>query len=99
MEKLEYMHANRSTIAHYMRSCDIQCRDELYDWMQKFVADKNAEFYCEEERERFIREMVDGQDPFVLDRYVEFLKSCFNTSSGCMSATERTGGVFADHSG
>ena len=74
---MEYLHANRSTVAHYMKNCDIKCRDELYDWMQRFSQSGTADFYDETERQRFIKEMIDVPDQHVLSRYVEFLRSCY----------------------
>lgn len=74
---IEYVHANRSTVAHYMKSCDIQCRDDLYDCIQRFLQNGTSGFYDEAERQRFIAEMIDVPDNHVLDRYVQFLKSCF----------------------
>lgn len=74
---MEYLHANCSTVAHYMRSCDVQCRDDLYDCIQKFLQNGTSSFYEETERQRFIDEMIDVPDPYVLERYVQFLKSCF----------------------
>jgi hypothetical protein len=74
---MEYLHANRSTIAQYMKSCDIQCRDDLYNWMERFFQNKSLDFYDEAERQQFIREIIDVPDQDVLTRYVKFLKSCF----------------------
>lgn len=76
---LDYLHAYRSTIAEYMRNCDIQCRDDLYDWIATFSEDKATPFYDEAERQRFIAEMIDVPDRSVLGRYVGFLKSCIES--------------------
>ena len=73
---LEYLHANRSTIAHYVKACDVQCRDDLYDWIEKFSQDRKAAFYNETERQQFIRGMIAAPDANVLTRYVEFLEYC-----------------------
>jgi spore coat polysaccharide biosynthesis predicted glycosyltransferase SpsG len=73
---IEYLYANYSTIAHYMKVTEIKCRDELYDIIDKLSKNKNIRFYDENERRRFIKEIIDVPDKFVLDRYVEFLKSC-----------------------
>lgn len=74
---MEYLHANCSTVAHYISSCDIKCRDDLYDWMQRFSQNGTIGFYDEAERQRFINEVIEVPDQHVLNRYVEFLKSCF----------------------
>ena len=36
---MEYLHAYRSNIAQYMESCDIKCRDDLYNLIQTFLKD------------------------------------------------------------
>jgi len=73
---LEYIYANYSTIAYYMKTTEIKCRDELYDILQKFIENKNLKIYNENERRRFIKEVIDATDKYVLERYCKFLKSC-----------------------
>jgi len=73
---LEYLYANYSTIAYYMKSTEVKCRDELYNVIEKLLKDKNFKFYDEKERKRFIKEVIDVPDKYVLERYCEFLKSC-----------------------
>lgn len=75
---LEYLHANYSTCAYYIKSSEIKCRDELYNTLQKFTKNKNHKFYDEKERRRFIKAMIDVTDPHVLERYSKFLKRCLN---------------------
>jgi hypothetical protein len=72
----EYLHANYSTIAYYFKESEIKFKDQLYDTIKKFVENKNMKFYNEQEREKFIREVIDVPDKKVLERYVDFLKSC-----------------------
>lgn len=74
---MEYLNANHTTVAHYMKTCEIKCRDDLYNWIQRFLQNGTDNFYDETERQRFIREIIDGSDKDVLKRYVKFLKSCF----------------------
>lgn len=74
---LEYIHANYSTVAYYIKNTEIKCRDELYDKISAFIKNKNVIFYNETERRKFIKEIIDVPDKFVLERYVKFLKSCF----------------------
>lgn len=73
----DYLHANYSTIAFYFKESEIKCRDQLYDTLQKFIQNKNLVFYNEDERKRFIEEVIDVPDKHVLERYRKFLKSCF----------------------
>jgi len=73
---MEYLVANRTTIGYYMKSCDVRCRDDLYDWIERFSRNGTADFYDETDRQRFISQMIDVPDKHVLGRYVAFLKSC-----------------------
>ena len=74
---LEYLYANYSTIAYYMKTTEIRCRDELYDILEKSIENKNLKFYNENERRKFIKEVIDVPDKHVLERYCKFLKSCY----------------------
>ena len=73
---MEYLHATYSTIAHYMPSCVMWCRDHLYDTIQALIENQDHQFYNEEERKRFIQEIIDVPDTNVLVRYVQFLEHC-----------------------
>lgn len=77
---LEYLHANYSTIAYYLKASEIKCRDELYDALQMLSKAKNHKFYNENERRKFIKEVIDVPDKYVLERYCSFLESCLNES-------------------
>jgi len=72
----EYLHANYSKIAHYIKSSELRCRDELYSWIEKFAENKNLQLYGNDERERFIKETINVPDKYVLERYTEFLEKC-----------------------
>jgi len=72
----EYLHANHSTIAHYIKESELRYRDQLYDFLKEFVKNKNMTFYRSGGRERFIKEMIDVPDKNVLDNYYSFLKKC-----------------------
>ena len=78
---MEYLHANRSTVAHYMKSCEINCRDDLYNWITRFIKNGTSDFYDESERQRFIDDMIDVPDANVLSRYIEFLESLFSVKT------------------
>lgn len=41
-----------------VRGCDIQCRDALYDRVDRFTRDKKTAFYDEAERKRFIAGVI-----------------------------------------
>jgi len=75
---LEYLHSNYSTIAHYIKNSEIKCRDQLYNAIQEFIQKKNYKFYNETEKQKFIKEIIDVPDKYVLDRYCKFLKKCLN---------------------
>jgi hypothetical protein len=71
----EYLHANYSTVAYYIKQSEIKSRDQLYENILEFAKNKNRKFYNEEDRSKFIKEMIHVPDKYVLERYCEFLKS------------------------
>lgn len=73
---LDYLHPNYSTIAYYMKDCEVRCRDKIYDTVDTFLKRRDSRLYSLEERERFIAKMIDVPDANVLKRYVDFLKEC-----------------------
>lgn len=73
---LEYLHSNYSTVAHYIKTSEIKCRDELYNSIKKLSENKNLKFYTSIERKKFINEIIDVPDNNILERYVQFLKMC-----------------------
>ena len=76
----EYLHANYSTVAYYIKASEIKHKDQLYDTIESFVKNKKRKFYNEADRKRFIKEIIDVPDKKILERYVKFLKSCLNES-------------------
>jgi len=78
----EYLHADFSTVAHYIGASNLQCRDDLYDVISAFIDNPRAAFYNEEQREKFIREMIEVQGLDVLGSYNNFLSSLFSETSG-----------------
>lgn len=76
----EYLHANYSTVAYYIKTSEIKSKDEFYDILQKFIENKEFKFYKENERKEFIKQIIDVPDKYVLERYVKFLKGCLNES-------------------
>jgi hypothetical protein len=77
---IEYLYANYSTVASYIKGSEIKSRDELYDTIQKLTKHKTNNFYNEKERQKFIKEMIDISDKNVLERYSKFLKKCLDES-------------------
>ena len=74
----EYLHANCSTVAYYIKGSEVKCRDELYDAIKGFIQNKKLNIYDETERKRFIKEVIDVPDDKVLERYCKFLKICLD---------------------
>jgi hypothetical protein len=77
---MEYLHSSLSTVAYYIKNCDIRCRDDLYDTLLKFLENPKYGFYEENERTRFMQEIIDFPDADVLNRYVSFIYSCSGVS-------------------
>ena len=77
---MEYLHSSVSTVAYYIKNCDIRCRDDLYETLLKFLANPKYGFYDENERKKFIQEIIDFPDTDVLNRYVSFIESCCGLS-------------------
>jgi len=75
---LENLHANESTIAHYMPDTIIHSRDELLDALRKFYKNKHRKWCKESKRQKFIKEIIDCPDKNVLERYCKFLESILN---------------------
>ena len=78
---IEYLYANHSVIAYYMKSSEIKCRDDLYKTLESFLKNKNQKFYNEKERKKFIEDVIDYPDKKVLERYVRFLRKCLDEST------------------
>jgi len=76
----EYLHANYSTVAYYIKASEIKHKDQFYEIIDSFVKNKKRKFYDEVDRQRFIKEIIDVPDKNILERYTKFLKSCLNES-------------------
>ncbi len=70
----DYLIAARSAVAFYMPETELRCRDDVYEKINHFLAQGFDDFYVEEHRQRFIREMLDFPDAHVLSRYVGLLE-------------------------
>ena len=70
----DYLIAARSAVAFYMPETELRCRDDVYEKINHFLAQGCDDFYVEEHRQRFIREMLDFPDAHVLSRYVGLLE-------------------------
>jgi hypothetical protein len=71
----DYLHAGRSAIAVYMPETELRCRDDVYEKIDKFLSEGCHDFYIEEHRQCFLREMLDVSGPDVLPRYVALLET------------------------
>ena len=78
---MEYLHSSFSTVPYYIKSCDIRCRDDLYNALTKFLSNPNHPFYEKDQRKKFLEEIIDFPDSNVLNRYVSFIQSCFDRST------------------
>ena len=74
----DYLIAGRSTIADYMPETELRCRDDVYEKISHFLSNGCDSFYIEENRQRFLREILDCPDSNVLPRYVELLEQHAN---------------------
>jgi len=72
----DYLHAGRSTVAEYMPETELKCRDDVYEKINNFLTNGCDSFYVEENRQRFLTEMLDVSDNQVLSRYVTLLENC-----------------------
>jgi hypothetical protein len=71
----DYLHAGRSAIAVYMPETELRCRDDVYEKINQFLSQGCHNFYIEEHRQHFLREMLDISGPEVLSRYVALLET------------------------
>jgi len=71
---LEYLHPNRTVMAENIRNCDIQTRDQLYNWIEFFLENKQFEFYGEE-LQNLESLWINNYDVDVLGRYSSFLNN------------------------
>ncbi|MFY0690142.1 MAG: hypothetical protein JXQ90_23415 [Cyclobacteriaceae bacterium] len=69
----EYLHPNISATGHYFPSSEIKTRDQWHDMTQKAITSTENFTYSEEERQKFIKEMIEIEDEHVLDRYAKFI--------------------------
>jgi len=71
----DYLHAGISTVAEYIPECVLNCRDDVYAKVDRFLHNGCDDFYVEEHRRQFLGAIVDVPDPLVLPRYVDLLES------------------------
>jgi len=71
----DYLHAGISTVSMYMPECILNCRDDVYIKVEKFLSAGCDDFYVEAHRRQFLAEIVDVPDAAVLQRYVALLES------------------------
>ena len=71
----DYLHAGVSTVSAYMPECVLNCRDDVYIKVRRFLTEGCDNFYVEAHRRQFLAEIVDVPDSAVLPRYVKLLES------------------------
>jgi hypothetical protein len=70
----EYLHAGYTALAYYVPETAMHYRDEIYHAIMLLREDPKRRFYKEEDRQTFIRTMLDVPDKQVLERYVALLE-------------------------
>ena len=71
----DYLHAGVSTVSAYMPECVLNCRDDVYIKVRRFLTEGCDNFYVDAHRRQFLAEIVDVPDSAVLPRYVKLLES------------------------
>ncbi len=71
----DYLHAGRSAAAHYMPETELRCRDDVYERIHQFLQNGCENYYIEENRQKFIKEMLESPGNDVLSHYVALLES------------------------
>jgi hypothetical protein len=69
----DYLHAGRSTVAHYMPETALLCRDDVYQRIRNLSETTIDGFYNELNRDRFLQEVLDSPSADVLQSYVDLL--------------------------
>lgn len=77
----DYLHAGYSAIAHYIPETEMRCRDDIYRALVHFSDNPHRQFYDQQHRASFIRQMLDVPDRYVLERYVNLLSGHINDSN------------------
>jgi hypothetical protein len=75
--EIEYLHPNRTVVGTLFRNADIQCRDQIFQWIAKLSNDPAgtaAGFYRAEEMKRFREQCIDLGKPGTPERYVTLLQ-------------------------
>lgn len=77
----DYLHAGRSTVAEYLPETELRCRDDVYKKINGLLNQGSDAYYIEENRQRFLKEILDVPDDQVLARYVRLLENLCATSN------------------
>jgi hypothetical protein len=83
---MEYLHAGYSTIARYIPSTEMRCRDDVLEMLAKFATRGTNAFYRKRDRLHFMDEMIDVPDANVLPRYVNYLERAAEISNAAIAA-------------
>ena len=71
----DYLHAGCSAAAKYMPETELRCRDDVYEKIMHFLEKGCGNYYIEENRQKFIKEMLESPGKDVLPHYVALLES------------------------
>lgn len=86
----EYLHATRSLTSLYFPDTIALCRDELYEKITLLSKDIHYRFYTEEERKKFIDEIIQPKGDDVLKHYNDFLRAPVILSESAYIETSNT---------
>lgn len=70
---LKNTHANKILSEKYFKSWHIECRDDLRDFMWKFINDRKISTYSKEDRDRYCKDFLEPIGSDVLKYYTNFL--------------------------
>jgi hypothetical protein len=76
--ELEYISATRSTVSHYINSCEIKSRDEMCETVRSLLDGSQTQTYSDKDRHQFINEHIVGPSDDVLQGYVNFILGEFD---------------------
>ena len=77
--ELSWCHGSRTTMAKFLPSTDMRCRDDLLNALAAIERDGPGSYYPRAERDAFIKRFIEpdieSDENAVLDRYIETLKA------------------------
>ena len=70
-------HANKLLFENYFKSWQIECRDDLRDFIWKFINDRKTITYSNKERDQYCKDCIEPVGPDALEYYSNFIRSLF----------------------